>query len=40
VRIDHVFVNPRIRVVHVDVGNDYLARIASDHRPLLAELGV
>lgn len=40
VRIDHIFVNPRIRVVHVDVGNDYLARIASDHRPLLAELSV
>ncbi|OHB63903.1 MAG: hypothetical protein A2Y76_01740 [Planctomycetes bacterium RBG_13_60_9] len=40
VRIDHIFVNSRVQVVHVDVGDDYLARIASDHRPLFAELKV
>ena len=40
VRIDHIFVNSHIRVVGVDVGNDYLSRVASDHRPLLAELTV
>ncbi len=40
VRIDHIFVNSPLRVVHVDVGSDYLCRVASDHRPLLAELSL
>lgn len=40
VRIDHIFVNSHLRVVNVDVGGDYLARVASDHRPLVAELRV
>ncbi|MEN6336535.1 MAG: endonuclease/exonuclease/phosphatase family protein [Phycisphaerales bacterium] len=40
VRIDHVFVSSPLRVVHVDVGSDYLSRVASDHRPLLAELSL
>ncbi len=39
-RIDHIFVNARVEVVCVDVGDDYLARVASDHRPLFAELRV
>jgi endonuclease/exonuclease/phosphatase family metal-dependent hydrolase len=39
-RIDHIFVSPRVRVVHADVGDDYLSRIASDHRPLFAELEI
>jgi endonuclease/exonuclease/phosphatase family metal-dependent hydrolase len=39
-RIDHIFVSPQIQVVAVDVGSDYLARIASDHRPLFAELRI
>jgi endonuclease/exonuclease/phosphatase family metal-dependent hydrolase len=39
-RIDHIFVSQRIEVVHVEVGNDYLARVASDHRPLLADLHI
>ncbi len=39
-RIDHIFVSAQIEVVSVDVGNDYLARIASDHRPLFAELRI
>jgi endonuclease/exonuclease/phosphatase family metal-dependent hydrolase len=39
-RIDHVFVNSQIEVMRVDVGDDYLARLASDHRPLFAELRV
>lgn len=38
VRIDHIFVNSHVRIVGVDVGSDYLSCIASDHRPLLAEL--
>lgn len=40
VRIDHIFVSSRVRVTGVDVGDDYLSRVASDHRPLLAELRV
>ncbi len=39
-RIDHIFVNSWMEVVRVDVGDDYLARLASDHRPLFAELRV
>jgi endonuclease/exonuclease/phosphatase family metal-dependent hydrolase len=39
-RIDHIFVNASFRVLYVDVGDDYLARTASDHRPLFAELGI
>ena len=39
-RIDHIFVSPEIEVVRVQVGDDYLARVASDHRPLFAELRV
>jgi endonuclease/exonuclease/phosphatase family metal-dependent hydrolase len=39
-RIDHIFVNSLVEVVRVDVGDDYLARLASDHRPLFAELRV
>jgi endonuclease/exonuclease/phosphatase family metal-dependent hydrolase len=39
-RIDHIFVSPHIRVVRVDVGDDYLSRVASDHRPLFAELEI
>ncbi|MGE5297230.1 MAG: endonuclease/exonuclease/phosphatase family protein [Solirubrobacterales bacterium] len=40
VRIDHIFVNSPFRVVQVDVGSDYLSRVASDHRPLVAELSL
>jgi endonuclease/exonuclease/phosphatase family metal-dependent hydrolase len=39
-RIDHIFVSSQIQVVRVQVGDDYLARVASDHRPLFAELRV
>ena len=39
-RIDHIFVNPQVRVVRVDVGDDHLARVASDHRPLFAEIQI
>ncbi len=40
VRIDHIFVSPHVDVLGVEVGDDHLARIASDHRPLLAELQI
>jgi endonuclease/exonuclease/phosphatase family metal-dependent hydrolase len=39
-RIDHVFVSPEIEVLRVDVGDDHLARAASDHRPLFVELRI
>jgi endonuclease/exonuclease/phosphatase family metal-dependent hydrolase len=35
-----IFISPQIQVVAVDVGSDYLARTASDHRPLFAELRI
>jgi endonuclease/exonuclease/phosphatase family metal-dependent hydrolase len=37
-RIDHVFVGPGIRVGRMEPVGEGLARIASDHRPLLAEI--
>jgi endonuclease/exonuclease/phosphatase family metal-dependent hydrolase len=37
-RIDHIFVDPVIRVVHVDVPATHLTRTASDHLPLYADL--
>ena len=39
-RIDHIFISPQIQVMAVDVGSDHLARTASDHRPLFAELRI
>ncbi|MGZ6909423.1 MAG: endonuclease/exonuclease/phosphatase family protein [Acidimicrobiia bacterium] len=37
-RIDHVLVDPSWTVVHADVPDDTLARVASDHRPLVVDL--
>jgi endonuclease/exonuclease/phosphatase family metal-dependent hydrolase len=37
-RIDHIFIDRRMQVLRVDVGDDHLSRVASDHRPLFAEL--
>ena len=37
-RIDHVFISKELEVVDVQVPDTYLARTASDHRPLMAEL--
>ncbi|MEW6039227.1 MAG: endonuclease/exonuclease/phosphatase family protein [Pseudomonadota bacterium] len=39
-RIDHVFVDPGLEVLDVEVPNDELARLASDHLPLIVELRV
>ncbi len=39
-RIDHIFVSSSVEVLRVDIGDDYLARLASDHRPLFAELRI
>jgi endonuclease/exonuclease/phosphatase family metal-dependent hydrolase len=38
VRIDHVFVDPAIEVLDIEVPDTELARVASDHLPLIAEL--
>jgi endonuclease/exonuclease/phosphatase family metal-dependent hydrolase len=38
VRIDHVFVTPRLRVIGADVPAGLVARVASDHRPLVADV--
>jgi endonuclease/exonuclease/phosphatase family metal-dependent hydrolase len=37
-RIDHVFVDPAIEVLDIEVPDTELARVASDHLPLIAEL--
>lgn len=37
-RIDHVFVAPHLEVAQVEVADDPLARVASDHRPLVVDL--
>lgn len=39
-RIDHIFLSPQVEVLHIEVGDDHLARAASDHRPLFAELRI
>jgi endonuclease/exonuclease/phosphatase family metal-dependent hydrolase len=38
VRIDHLFVSAGLEVTHVEVAGDELARVASDHRPLIADV--
>ncbi|UCC55297.1 MAG: endonuclease/exonuclease/phosphatase family protein [Gammaproteobacteria bacterium] len=37
-RIDHVFVDPHVEVLDIEVPDTELARMASDHLPLIAEL--
>lgn len=37
-RIDHIFTTPDFRVAHADVIRSRLARVASDHLPLIADL--
>jgi endonuclease/exonuclease/phosphatase family metal-dependent hydrolase len=37
-RLDHIFVSPSIEVLHVQTVRTALARFASDHFPLIAEL--
>ncbi len=40
VRIDHVFVTRRLQVVSADVPANLTARVASDHRPLVADVAL
>jgi endonuclease/exonuclease/phosphatase family metal-dependent hydrolase len=37
-RLDHVFVGTELAVRNVHVPGDYLARVASDHRPVVVDL--
>lgn len=37
-RIDHVFVDPALAVRHVEVPDDALTRVASDHLPVIVDL--
>jgi len=37
-RIDHILIDPDWTVFHVEVPDDTLARVASDHRPLLIDI--
>lgn len=40
IRIDHVFISPHIRVNSIHVPNSPLARIASDHLPLVMDFEI
>lgn len=40
VRIDHIFVSPGLEVTGIEIPASQLARVASDHLPLLAEIRV
>jgi endonuclease/exonuclease/phosphatase family metal-dependent hydrolase len=37
-RIDHILIDPNWTVFHVEVPDDTLARVASDHRPVLVDI--
>ena len=39
-RIDHVFVNPGIEVIGIEVPKTELTRVASDHLPLIVEVRI
>jgi endonuclease/exonuclease/phosphatase family metal-dependent hydrolase len=38
VSLDHIFVSDEFEVATVEVADSHLARLASDHRPLLVDL--
>jgi endonuclease/exonuclease/phosphatase family metal-dependent hydrolase len=40
IRLDHIYLSPAIRVLDCRVRTDALARVASDHRPLIATVEV
>ena len=39
-RIDHIFISPGVEVTSIEVPGSELARVASDHLPLVAELRI
>lgn len=40
IRLDHIYVSDHVRVLDCRVRNDELARVASDHRPVIASVEV
>ena len=38
-RIDHIFCSPDLKTLGVEIPRTHLTRLASDHLPLIAELG-
>ena len=40
IRLDHIYCSPTIRVLDCRIRSDELARVASDHRPVVASLEV
>lgn len=38
--LDHILVSPEFEIVKIEVADSYLARVASDHRPLIAEVKI
>jgi endonuclease/exonuclease/phosphatase family metal-dependent hydrolase len=38
--IDYVFVRPDLEVTAMEIGDSHLARVASDHRPLITEIKI
>ncbi|MHB1188893.1 endonuclease/exonuclease/phosphatase family protein [Thiobacillus sp.] len=39
-RIDHIFISPGLEVTGIEIPNSELARVASDHLPLIAEIRI
>jgi endonuclease/exonuclease/phosphatase family metal-dependent hydrolase len=39
-RIDHIFIDPAIKVTDIEVPSTELVRVASDHLPLIAEISL
>jgi endonuclease/exonuclease/phosphatase family metal-dependent hydrolase len=39
-RIDHVFVDPSVEVVSIEVPNTELEKLASDHLPVIVEVRI
>ena len=39
-RIDHIFISPELKVSTIEIAHSELARVASDHLPLLAEIRI
>jgi endonuclease/exonuclease/phosphatase family metal-dependent hydrolase len=38
--LDHILVSPEVEVTKIEVADSYLARLASDHRPLIADIKI
>jgi endonuclease/exonuclease/phosphatase family metal-dependent hydrolase len=38
--MDYIFVRPDLEVARMEIGASYLARLASDRRPVLAEIDI